>query len=498
MRHRYFRLILFTVLCLAWWGTRLPGLESLPLHNDEGLDLTRAVEVWNGHPFWAISDGKIINHWPIALFFPQETPVFAGRFATVLVSLFGFAAGYALLNHLFGLKAAALGSLLRITSPYLFFFERLALSDAEAGALVVVSLWFSLRFYRSGRWRDAIFTGLALGLAVLFKFTAAPFALTVTVIILAAQCQPFTQRLSGLMIAGTVALACLLPPLVYLAVRSKDFFSIALGWIGLDAASGGDQPAFIANVTRLWEQLSGFGTLGWSVAVLAGLVLLVIFHQQKPGRFIWLLLLAGLLPLAIIVVVGREVLPRHYVVALPMLLILAGAGWGILLDWLQESRQQWVVAGLVSAVLILGFIPFMLAAFRDPGNLPLPGAIRTQYITDHSAGYGLREAVQAFPQTLTRPELPVIASMFPDSCHRANFYAVGGRKMQCAAAPGRTEVEQALDTYGAVYVLVDNAPLIGLDVSSLDAQAEKIAVFPRPGETDETASVVLWLVSATR
>ncbi len=498
MRHRYFRLILFIALCLAWWGTCLPGLESLPLHNDEGLHLTRAVEVWNGHPFWAISDGKIINHWPIALFFPQETPIFAGRFATVLVSLFGFAAGYVLLNQMFGLKAAVLGSLLNITSPYLFFFERLALSDAEAGALVVVTLWLSLRFYRSGRWRDAVLTGLALGLAVLFKFTAAPFALMVTVIILAAQQQPIRQRLSGLATAGTVAFACLLPPLVYLAMRSKDFFSIALGWIGLGGASAGDQPAWIANVTRMWEQLSGFGTLGWAVALIAGLSLLVVLHQRKPGRFIWSLLLAGLLPLGIIVFIGREVLPRHYIVAMPMLLILAGAGWGSLLNWLRESRQQWVVAGLVSAVLILGFIPFMLTAHHDPGNLPLPGAIRTQYVTDHSAGYGLREAVQAFPQTLTRPELPVIASMFPDSCHRANFYAMDGRKMQCVAAPGRAEVEQALDTFGAVYVLVDNAPLIGLDVTILDAQVEKIAAYPRPGETIETASVVLWLVSATR
>ena len=44
------------VLLLVLWGTRLLALEALPLHNDEGLHLTRAVEVWNGHPFWQISD----------------------------------------------------------------------------------------------------------------------------------------------------------------------------------------------------------------------------------------------------------------------------------------------------------------------------------------------------------------------------------------------------------------------------------------------------------
>jgi hypothetical protein len=49
-----------------------------------------------------------------------------------------------------------------------------------------------------------------------------------------------------------------------------------------------------------------------------------------------------------------------------------------------------------------------------------------------------------------------------------------------------------------VYVLTDNAPLIGLDVMTLGAQAEKVTAYPRPGETAETASVVLWRVRATR
>jgi len=33
------------LLLLALWATRLNALELLPLHNDEGLHLTRAVEV---------------------------------------------------------------------------------------------------------------------------------------------------------------------------------------------------------------------------------------------------------------------------------------------------------------------------------------------------------------------------------------------------------------------------------------------------------------------
>ncbi|MEO8397624.1 MAG: glycosyltransferase family 39 protein, partial [Chloroflexota bacterium] len=174
----------FAILLLILWFSRIPALDALPLHNDEGLHLTRAVEVWNLHPFWEIRDGKIINQWAIALFYPQNAPVFAGRIATVFVSLIGFAAGYALIRRIFGKKAALMAGVLWIASPYLFFFERLALSDAEAGALVVLALWASWTLAERGTIRRAIFTGIALALATLFKFTAAPFALSVALIVL--------------------------------------------------------------------------------------------------------------------------------------------------------------------------------------------------------------------------------------------------------------------------------------------------------------------------
>ncbi|MFN8380080.1 MAG: hypothetical protein U0452_15565 [Anaerolineae bacterium] len=108
------------VLLLLLWGNRLAALDSrLPLHNDEGLHLTRAVEVWNGNPFWQINDGKIVNHWLIALFYPQSAPEFVGQVATVLVALIGLAAGYALVRPRFG--TAQRCWLARSGSPLLSF-----------------------------------------------------------------------------------------------------------------------------------------------------------------------------------------------------------------------------------------------------------------------------------------------------------------------------------------------------------------------------------------
>lgn len=470
---------------LALWLTRIVALELLPLHNDEGLHLTRAVEVWNGHPFWAISDGKIINHWLIAAFYPQRAPAFAGRIATVFVALVGLAAGMALARRLAGGAGAALAAALWLGSPYLFFYERLAFSDAQAGAWVVVAVALAWRFGQSGRWQDALLSGLTFGTAALFKFTAAPFALSLVLVILFTGQQAVNRRARGLLLAGVVAAAGFVVPLAYLLWKGGDFFSIALGWLG---ASSGGQPSLLANLERFWAQLSGFGTLAWALLAGAGLLLLALRGRQ------WALVGAGLLPLLLIMLLGREVLSRHFVVALPLLLTLAGAGLGLGLARVRDAPARQMATAFGAVGLLIGAAPFMLIAYSDPAALPLPADARYEHITSHSSGYALREAAQAFPHTLARRDLPIIASMFPDSCRRANFYAESGFRMICVDAPGLSAVQVALESHGAVYVLSDNAPSIGLDAAMLDARVTRIAAYPRPGEDADAASVLLWLV----
>ena len=472
------------------WLSRIPALEALPLHNDEGLHLTRAVEVWNLHPFWEIRDGKIINQWAIALFYPQNAPVFAGRIATVFVGMIGLSAGYALIRRRFGANAALLAGGLWIASPYLFFFERLALSDAEAGALVVLALWASWRLAERGTLAGALAAGLALALATLFKFTAAPFAVSVALIVLLRARYSLRRRFGLLLIAGIAVAACFVVPVSYLLLRGGDLFSIALGWIG--GGSGGANEGVGANLAMLAAQLTGFSLPIWSVFLLAGLVLLLRFKPRSGG----LLLLAVGVPLASIIVLGREVLPRHYVVALPALLLAGGAGIGLAIERWLPAAQRRTGAAISLIALAFGFIPFALHAYTAPPDLRVPLAIWTQYFSQHSAGYGLREVVQALPVTIGSDETPVIASMTGDSCRRANFYASAGLSMTCADAPGLPEIAAALADRGAVYVVVEEVTgaQFPQDAETLNADVELIATYSRPGADGQP--VTLWKLTA--
>lgn len=475
------------ILLIIFWLSRIGGLETLPLHNDEGLHLTRAVEVWNLHPFWEIRDGKIINHWAIAALYPQTAPVYAGRIATVFISMIGLTAGYALVRRRFGVHAATLACALWIASPYLFFFERLAFSDAEAGALVVLAFWASGRLAQRDTLRQAVFTGFTFGLAALFKFTAAPFALGVAIIVLLGARYPLRRRLLLLAVAGVAVALMFAPPIGYLLLRGDELFSIALGWIG---SGSGAQMGVAANLQMLAAQLTDYGVPLWSGLMLLGIVMLVVLRPRTGG----VLVLAVGLPLAIMIVLGREVLPRHYVVTLPALLLLGGAGIGVAIERIFRREAQRQASLIVAAALLaLGFVPLALTAYTAPERTPYPQAVWTEHFSQHSAGYGLREAVLALPQTIQPPTAPVIASMTRDSCLRANFYAVNGLSLTCADAPGLNALETALAAQTIVYVLVEQFTGISDmpdEAARLGVTAEQVAQYTRPGADGQT--VTLW------
>lgn len=506
-------LIFFIGLALCFFASRLAGLTALPLHNDEGLHLTRAVEVWNGNPFWEIRDGKIVNHWLIALFDPRHAPAFIGRIASVFVSLFGLAAGVGLARRAFGLPAGVMAGLMLVFSPYLLFYERLAFSDAAAGAWIVAALAVALRWRQTGHLRHAALTGVFLAIAALFKFTALPFAVTIAaVIVLERGSIRLRRALTALALVAGIGTAAFVVPIAVLIVRGNGLFDIATGWLG--GGSAGGAFGFIPNIERLIALLATFGSANWGIALIVGLLALVIFASSARVRLGLRLALYVLVPFTLMLIIGREVLPRHYVVVLPALATLAGMGNGTLFGNIQTWKvvrtldtkrfrliRTRLIIGmettlypvLIILILLFGFLPFAVDLARGPEQAALPDAVFAEHISDHSAGYALRDAVRDLP-LYVRTGQPVIASMFPDSCRRANFEAVPGYRLTCTDAPGIPLLEAALAAQGVAYVLTDTAPLIGLDGRDYAAahglSADRLAAYTRPGHT--APAVVLW------
>jgi hypothetical protein len=241
-----------------------------------------------------------------------------------------------------------------------------------------------------------------------------------------------------------------------------------------------------ANLQAFVVALTSFGHPGWLLLVV-GLSALLVLRRKNA----LLLILAPLPLLAAIVVFSSEVYLRYFAVVLPLWLLLGGAGLGLLI---RRLPLRSVFAFALTLLIALDFLPFALTAYDRPGDLPLPEFMRLQYVTEHSSGFGLREAAVALPQTITRPELPIVASMFNASCRRTNYYAPEGYDLICTDALGVAEIEAVLAEQGAVYVLADRPPFTGIDISTIEGAATLIAAYPRPGDPADAPAITLWLI----
>lgn len=474
-------------LFLFFWVSRIWQIKALPLHVDEGIHLRTALKFWEGNPLWRVSNGKIIGHWPIAALLPQNEPVFVARIATVLVVLVGFTAGYVLVRRLFGRRAALLAGLLWLAAPYMLFFERTALMDAQTGALVVLAVWAAVELLRRDRAWLAILTGLIVLTAILFKLTALPVIATVGFIVLFLGKETLQRRLRHLLLIAATLVVCLALPLLLLLPRLLG----ASGGAGLGSFSFDIPPSQIAaNLNAFADSLTGFGTLIWPALLIVGLILLALL-RRKDG----LILVVAPLPLLLtIIIFSSNVFLRYFAVVLPLWLLLGGAGLGLALEALSPISLRRALTSVGVALLAFGFIPFAHTAYTAPGQLPLPVFMRLQYVTEHSAGFGLREAALDVPNTISQPDTPIVASLFADSCRRTRFYLPPGYDLICTDQLGVAEIEAALADQGRVYILADRPPYTGIDVSTIDGQASRIAAYPRPGDSEANASITLWLI----
>ncbi len=469
------------LLLLIFFGSRVAALPALPLHNDEGLHLTRAIEVWHLHPFYAIEDGKVIGVWVIALFYPQSAPVFAGRIATIFVSIVGLAAGMTL-GRLASRRRSGglLAGVFWVVCPYLFFFERMALADIETGAAVVLLTLFALP--NLSRHRAALLAGIALGIALLFKVSAAPFAGVPLLGLLMANRLSWRDRVARLVVIFIVALIIVAPASLYSATRGG-FFSIARGWVGSTSISerAAQNTTTFVDTTLTVDGLWVLVLIGVPLSLLAG----------RRGIYVFGCIAA---PLVVLLLFGSEILDRHFGVLMPLMTVGAAIGWARLPIRLSipDMRARRVIAvGATTLSLVWAWTWAWRIAYNDPANFPMTEAMREQYVADHPSGYALREAVEALPQTVGTQN--VIGSMTSDGCKRARFYLPTGASLICTGmgTQSQPEIEKALHVQGHAYVLAEDKP-VGIDPASIGGTWTSLAVYPRPGGITR---VTLWRVT---
>ena len=264
----------------------------------------------------------------------------AARLAVGVYSLLGLLGVYLAARAMGGPVGGVVAALLLTLSPNYLRYSRQALAEVPALAPAILAVAAAFEYQRSGRRLWLIVAGLLLGIALLVKpiimAAVAPVALAA---LLGPRISVRPVFLVGIVslavVAGIVLLtgfSTVMDQMVEYRLRSRE----ASGW------SWSENWKVIRGTLVARDQLGLFAVGGVS-AILA----LLARPRQALPILGWIATTAALLAFY------APLFPKHVVIAVPPLVVAAGAGSGAIWQALRERRPIGMVGGFVLVAPVL-------------------------------------------------------------------------------------------------------------------------------------------------
>lgn len=383
----------WAVITLFYFLTRFVNLTNLPIFADEAIYI-RWAQVMRSEPslrFLPLSDGKQpLFMWLVIpglkLF---SDPLWAGRVVSVMCGLFGLY-GICLFSWLlFKDRTLTLFSgLLYLISPFIFFFNRMALPDNQLMVTFIWALNFFILSVKTLRLDAAMIAGMVVGAAWLTKSPAVMLFILIPSTLLLFNFEKKglavrTGKLLGfwlIVVAFGFAIYNILrlgPEFHMIATRNKDYiFSIAeILKHPLNPLIGN----LISAVNWFWVWLTPPIFL---LSLLGAIILFLKKQKETVFLLIWLLI-----PLLAQSTIAKVYTARYILFLVPFILITSAGG----VNYLFTNLKSKVITTLL-LVLIL-FLPVYesLWLIVDPGRSWMPKNERQGYLEMWTAGHGIRE-----------------------------------------------------------------------------------------------------------
>lgn len=394
LKSHYKEALILILILVLYFAFRLPALTYQPIFADEAIYI-RWAQVMKAEPtlrFLPLTDGKTpLFMWlmmPVLKFVPD--PLYAGRILAVFSGLTTLAGVYLIGRFFFNARIALFSAFLIAITPYMFFFDRMALVDTLLAGFVVWSIFFAFLLVKYKRLDLAMFLGFFLGGGLLTK---TPGMFNVVMIPLTALTLNFSQKgrvgrvlkTAGLFVVsiaiglGIYNLLRLGPGFSSLNSRNSDYVRNPL-----DIIKNPSDPFLphLRDLSDFWPSLLGYPLL---LALLAGIIFIVI----RKNHYALAVFLIGLGPLLIQMFLLQTFTARYMLFSIPPFLIIASFGIDNLLNLIKRSHGL-ILAGTILSLLIWPtYFNYMLTTNIE--NAPLPKNERRGYLEDWTSGYGLRE-----------------------------------------------------------------------------------------------------------
>lgn len=344
-------------------------------------------------------------------------------FTAALLALMAFLA-----VQFLGLRPAALGCGILAFEPFFLGYQRFITTDALATDLgAVAALWFLLHLRDGGRHR-LILSGVAFGLAVATKLPVGLLAVPLVISVAAVEgggwrgfpSRGLPGRARELAFWAAVAVAVVVAIWPALWVRPAGLVHQLLADLRSETSSNvfrADDPgwAFYPRVLA-WR----FSPLLQAGAVVAVLALAWRAWRRRPRRPEYeALVVLVFVPLVLLRAAGDSAVDRYVLPVVPLLALLAGAGWAQVADGLAAPGSRRAVAGLVRLGVVVGQLALLVPYLPDGMTFYSPllgGAAAAAHVFTIGQGEGLDDAasyVDAEPGAASRvAAVPGFASAF--------------------------------------------------------------------------------------
>lgn len=463
-----YSLILLFILIL-----HLVKLTALPVFADESIYIRWAqliIDDTKQYLFFPLNDGKTpIFIWLLVPFqFIFSDQLFAGRFLAILTGIFQIIIIGKIIKELeFEKMFQYIGMLLTGLLPYWFFHHHLALMDGLLTLFLSLATWQTLKLIKKPNSKKTIFfIGLSFGLAMLTKIPALLFIPSLLIISFFLPQENKIYRFKSLISAS---IAIVIGLLFFLLLKLHPAF-------GQLFSRGGD---FLFSWQEILLNQKWRETLPNSVTYLSyfkqyftwPLILIsiigLLFNQKKKVLIFHLCWISLALP---IFLMGKVVYPRYlFPVSLTFTLAVIASIKSLLSQKLWLRTITWILLAITFTQSALFIHPLLF----DVEKIPFVSADQGQYLTEWSAGFGIKETVEILQEkSQTHTVLALSEGYFgtlPDGLlmylHREkldNLFVIGIGQPVTRLKPEVIELAQQYDQT----LLIANSHRLLLDLSN--------------------------------
>jgi hypothetical protein len=402
-------LFLLLALCAT---LRIINLDKLPVFIDEGT-YTQAARIVGARPGPAtlfIQSAPNFGFNPplfswLAAPFTRLTPdpLFAARLASACIGTLGMLATWAIGRLLWGSAAAALAGALYALSPFVLFYNRMAMLDGLLATCGAGALFFTLRLARHGRARDTLGLGLCIAAGMLTKL----FAINLLLLPLLAVVVAAPRQRGAVARGAAVAAALGLLPLLYLYQNGSGLH----GHLNTSNAAG--MLRVVSLQVLRWA--SGLWLYLTPPVLLCALAGLWAVRRERPGLLVGLWTLLG--TLAVVLIPNTIFAPRYVLyIAVPIVLLCARGLLALVAALPVRGRAHAPLPLLLAAATALVSVPAIMSDATTV-SAPLQATLipfdRWQYTTGWPSGQMLEPAIAYLRTRAAHGPIRVVSEDIP-------------------------------------------------------------------------------------